>query len=87
MVHFSSTGPDFVRVCHFEEVLMKVRIVRDRTSGGFLPDGGFTLMLPSWRGRQRMYSCWFATRQEAVAYVAARPTLKGAYEKDVLGIC
>ena len=82
----SSTRPDSVRVRHFEEVLMKVRIVRDRTKDEFLPPGGFTLMMPSWRGRRRCYSCWFQTKQEAAAYVAARPNLKRAYEKDVLGI-
>lgn len=43
-------------------------------------------MMPSWRGRQRCYSCWFPTKQEAAAYIAARPNLKRAYEKDALGI-
>ena len=75
MVHFQQHGAGFRPRVALEEGFMKVRIVRDRTSGGFLPDGGFTLMLPSWKGRQRMYSCWFATKQEAAAYVAARPSL------------
>jgi len=48
---------------------MKVRIVKDRVA-----KSGFTLMLPSpfkWR-RSRCYSCWFASKEEAQAYIALR---------------
>ena len=47
---------------------MKPRIVKDRVE-----KVGFTLMLPQmfkWR-RDRMYSCWFPTREEAAKYLAA----------------
>jgi hypothetical protein len=47
---------------------MKIRIVKDRKE-----KQGYTLMLPQmfkWR-RERMYSCWFATREEAARYLAS----------------
>lgn len=51
-----------------KEKSMKARIVKDRKAGQ-----GFTLMLPQmfkWR-RQRMYACWFATKEEAARYLAS----------------
>lgn len=80
----SSTRPDSVRVRHFEEILMKVRIVKDKTRDEFLPAGGFTLMMQGCLGRYRAYAGWFPTKQDAAAYVAARPNMKKACETVAL---
>jgi hypothetical protein len=48
---------------------MKIRIVKDRVA-----KSGFTLMLPSpfkWR-RCRIYNGWFASKEEAQAYIGLR---------------